>query len=75
MGLSSGGSRKSSRGMLLKRARNFWSRPLTRNHAHIIIANEIETIEQPEELDGNRLFIYPYKQVFKSDFVLKFMID
>ena len=71
MGPSSGGS---SRGVLLKRAKILVT-PLTRNHAHIIIANEIETIEQPEELDGNRLFVYPYKQVFKSDFVVKFMID
>ena len=27
---------------------NFWSRPLIRNHAHIITANEIGTTEQPE---------------------------
>ena len=30
------------------RARKFWSRPLTRNHALIITANKIETVEQPE---------------------------
>ena len=38
----------------------FWSRPLTRNHAHNITANEIRTIEQPEnsmEIDFFNLFL------------------
>ena len=41
------------------RARKFWSRPLTRNHALII---KIETIQQ-QKTEWKSTF-YPYKQVF-----------
>ena len=50
MTVPSGGSRKSSRGVLLViiARENFGHAPLARNHALIITANEIKTIEQPE---------------------------